>query len=232
VYANGGAYGGLYAFRGSTGVETWFAGLAQYDLWTPAVDATYAYAHTGYEWVAIDRTAGERAFTVPNTSFNWIGYSLNIAPVIDAPGSILVVDGVYDYDTTSVQHANHLIRYSVAARGEQWAVSGRFVSNPAAAAGHVYALNAAGNRLEAYDASSGALLWHWSPADPDDIIPIGNVVVTDNLVFVSTSTTTYSVNLATHQSVWSVPHAGDLALSSNGVLYIVGPQRIDAYDLF
>lgn len=230
VYANGGYYGGMYAFRGSTGVEIWFAGLAQYDLWTPAIDDDYAYAHTGYEWVALDRTAGDRTFTVPNTTFNWRGYSLNIAPVIDAAGSNLVVDGVYDFDP-GVQHANHLIRYSVLARGELWTVNGRFLSNPAAAAGRAYVLNAAGNRLEAYDTSNGALLWHWGPADPDDIIPVGNIVVTDNLVFFSTGTTTYAIDVDTHQSRWSAPHAGDLALSSNGVLYIVAPQRIDAYDL-
>jgi outer membrane protein assembly factor BamB len=228
VYTNGGYYGGMYAFKGTSGVVRWFVGLAQYDLWSPAVDGTHAYAHTGYEWVALDRLTGARNFTVQNPTFNWRGYALNIAPVIDTADSMLVVDGVYEYDT---QHDNHLIRYNRSTQGELWRVNGRFPSNPATARGRVYVLNAASNALEAYDQASGTLLWSWHPTQPGETMPIGNIVVTDNLVFLSTTTTTYAIHVDSHDAVWNVAGRGHLAMSSNTVLYVVAPTRIDAYRL-
>jgi hypothetical protein len=117
VYANGGTYGGLFAYRADTGVARWHAYLEQYDMWTPAIDDTYAYAYAGYEFVAIRRTTGVREFSVRNQAFGSGRSSLNIAPVIAAPDAILVVDGVFDY-----AHDNHLIRYSVAGRNEVWRV--------------------------------------------------------------------------------------------------------------
>jgi outer membrane protein assembly factor BamB len=35
------------------------------------------------------------------------------------------------------------------------------------------------------------------------------------------NTTVYAIDTTTHQSAWSVPTSGYLALSENGVLYIV-----------
>jgi outer membrane protein assembly factor BamB len=46
-------------------------------------------------------------------------------------------------------------------------------------------------------------------------------VVTKNLFFVSTGNATYAVDIATRKNVWSYPAGGSLALSSQGVLYIV-----------
>jgi outer membrane protein assembly factor BamB len=226
VYANGGAYGGLFAYRALTGVARWNANLEQYDLWTPAVDETYAYAYAGYEFVAIRRTDGARELSVRNEAFGGGTYSMNSAPVIAAPDTILVVDGVSDHP-----HDNHLIRYSVAGRNEVWRVQQRFMSNPVVAAGQIYIVNAVGNSLEARDLSTGAHVWSWTPPNASDIIPDGNLIVTDNLVFVSTATGTFAIDIASRRDVWSTPRTGHLALSSNGVLYIVARTRIDAYDL-
>jgi outer membrane protein assembly factor BamB len=51
------------------------------------------------------------------------------------------------------------------------------------------------------------------------------VVVTKNLAFVSTNRAVYAIDLATHQPVWSYPVAGMLAVSGNGMLYIVEGSR-------
>ena len=227
IYTNGGYYGGMYAFTGHSGVMRWFAELAQYDLWSPAVDDAHAYVHTGNEWVAVNHATGIQSFAVPSSTFNWRGYSLNIAPVIDTPDTLVVVDGVYDH-SAGTRHDNHLIRYSISGRSELWRVNGSFASNPATSNGRIYVLNTAPDGLDVYDAASGAKLWSW--AAPEDI-PTGNLVVTDNLVFARTRAATYAIDVATRQHVWSTPRTGHLALSSNGVLYIVAPERIDAYEL-
>jgi len=50
---------------------------------------------------------------------------------------------------------------------------------------------------------------------------VGDVLLTNNLVFLSTNTTIYAIDTTTHQSVWSMPTSGYLALSEYGVLYVV-----------
>ena len=96
----------------------------------------------------------------------------------------------------------------------------------------MYVLNAAGNQLEARDLATGALQWTWVVGNAQESLPVGNVVVTDNLVFLSTNVATYAIDLGTHQTVWSTPYVGSLAISSNRVLYIVAPTTIRAYSLF
>ena len=216
-----------YKITVTSGAQQWFAALQQYDLWTPAVDDNYAYAYTGYAFAAIDRRTGERVATIANSSFNWWGYSLNIAPVLPGDGSVVLVDGIFDFGSA---HNNHLIRYNADAGSEWWRVDGNFASNPLVASGKVYVLNASSNRLEARDIATGTLLWTWVVAGAQESLPIGNLILTDNLIFLCT--TTYAIDLTTHQTVWSTPRTGDLAMSSNRVLYIVSPGRIDAYNLF
>jgi outer membrane protein assembly factor BamB len=228
VFTNGGTYGGMYSFRGIDGTRRWFAHLQQYDLWTPAVDERYAYAHTGYELAIVDRRNGARVASIPNTSFNWRGYALNIAPVLPGDGSVLVVDGIYNFESP---HNNGLIRYDVETRTESWRIGGSFVSNPVVAAGRVYALDSVANRLEARDVSTGALLWSWVVPDAQESLPVGNMIVTNNLIFLCTTAATYAIDLNTRAVVWREPKVGHLALSSNKVLYIVAPRRIDAFDL-
>jgi outer membrane protein assembly factor BamB len=50
LYMDGGTYGGMYSFNGATGAQNWFAPLAQFDEWTPAVDAKYAYSYLGGDY--------------------------------------------------------------------------------------------------------------------------------------------------------------------------------------
>ena len=46
--------------------------------------------------------------------------------------------------------------------------------------------------------------------------------------FISTNLSTYAVDLTTHKTVWSYPVTGNLALSSNGVLYLEGINTLTA----
>jgi outer membrane protein assembly factor BamB len=46
------------------------------------------------------------------------------------------------------------------------------------------------------------------------------MIVTDNLIFVSTEFTTYAVDLVSQTEVWSYQAGGHLALSNDGILFI------------
>lgn len=54
------------------------------------------------------------------------------------------------------------------------------------------------------------------------------VLLAKNSAFVSTNLSTYAVDLMTHKAVWSYPVIGNLALSSNGVLYLQGVNTLTA----
>lgn len=227
VYNNGGYYGGMNVFYASSGANKLFttAGLSQYDQWTPALDGSYAFAYTGYKFSAINRVDGSLAFSVADNEFDWRGYSINTAPVVTGNGGVLVVNG-------RPWNNNSVIRYSIAAKNESWRVNGPFMTDPVVAMGKFYIANSVGNRLEARDESTGTSLWNWQPPAGETLYT-GNLLLTSNLVFVATNSATYAVDLVSHQTVWSVPRSGHLAMSSNRVLYIVDPAgRIDAYNLF
>lgn len=58
-----------------------------------------------------------------------------------------------------------------------------------------------------------------------------DVLLTRNLVFVSTASTTNAIDRTSHAAVWSYKAAGRLALSANGILYVKGKSRIVAINL-
>jgi outer membrane protein assembly factor BamB len=59
----------------------------------------------------------------------------------------------------------------------------------------------------------------------------GEPVVTKNLLFVSTNSATYAIDLRTHKPVWSYPFAGRLALTRSGILYIQNEEALVALNL-
>jgi len=97
-----------------------------------------------------------------------------------------------------------------------------FEGTAAIAGTTVYALNQGQVQLEARDESTGQVLWTWHPLWQDETgFPSKNLVVTNNLVFLSTNERTYAIDTTTHQIAWIYPYlAKHLAISANGVLYI------------
>ncbi|MBS1134386.1 MAG: hypothetical protein H6R02_1527 [Burkholderiaceae bacterium] len=218
VYTNGGSYGGLLSFKVSDGTLNWFnSGLLQIDQWTPAIDATHAYAFIGGTFFAVDRTTGATSYSITDTSWSFGSYSQFSAPVL---GSVNTVIGI---NTRPIIGQNRLINFDTANRTIRWSVPGNFVSEPAVANGVIYVAN--GKQLEARRETDGTLLWSWVPSESSSQ-PFGNgnhpsnVIATDNLVFVSTTANTYAIDIASRSKVWSFARAGKLALSRNGVLYI------------
>jgi hypothetical protein len=222
VYTNGGYYGGLVAFNKANGTTAWFSTLSQYDQWTPAVDANYLYAYLGESCggcanaglTVLDKTTGAVVKSIPDSLFSWSGWSINGAPIIGSNGSVIMVNGPANFG------GNRLISFDVANGVIAWAVSGAYQGNPAVANGVVYATTKSPFRLEARRESDGALLWTWTPSDLGAAGFYGNVIVTDNLVFLSTDKKVHAISLASHASVWTYPQPGELAISANGVLYI------------
>jgi hypothetical protein len=214
VYTDGGEYGGMYAFDGTSGVQDFFANEAQYDYWTPAVDANYAYTYTGGTLNWVNNTTGASVGSIADPTWQWAGYSMHGAPVLGGANSVIAIN-------VGNPHANSLIDFNTSTKTVSWSAAGPYAGNPAYASGKIYAINKAPIRLEARSEADGTLQWSWSPPTSSETGFVGDVLVTNNLVFLSTNTTVYAIDTTTHQGVWSAPTSGYLALSENGVLYIV-----------
>lgn len=221
VYTNGGSYGGMLSFRVADGTLNWFNGsLLQFDQWTPAVDATHAYAFIGGRFFALDRVSGATIYSIVDANWSFGGYQQMSTPILAGAGTVI---GINSRPLSGPVRPVHLINFDTVNRSIRWSLAGTFVSEPAVAKGVIYVAN--GTQLEARSQADGSLLWSWTPNERN-AEPFGNgsqpsnVIVTDNLLFVSTVSSTYAIDLARRNVVWSFPRGGQLALSRSGILYI------------
>lgn len=228
VYTNAGTYGGLYGFT-TTGQQLFFDYEAQTSLWTPAVDANGVYTYTGILQVS-DPVTGAVTHSIADPTFTNYTYVIGGSPVIGAPGSIFVAN----YENSVLNGGgigNTLLNFRVSSNSIAWQIPGDYPSTPAYYNGRVYAGNNNPVQLEIREESDGKLLWSWVPPQAGDVGFISEVLLTKNLVFVSTNLATYAVDLTTHETVWSMPLVGKLSLSSNGVFYIQAANQISAFNV-
>lgn len=227
VLTNGGYAGGINAFSTTDGTSTWFTNLHQYDEWTPAVDTDYIYAYLGESCGGcnnaglsiVNKTDGTVAATIIDPDFDWSGWSIKGAPMVGSSDSVFMINGVNQYVT------NRFIRFNInksdiGQSNINWSIAGYYTGQPAQAKGVVYVANNNPYQLEARDEVNGNLLWSWQPAEQGETSFTGNIVVTNNLVFVSTNKNVHAIDISSHNSVWKYWNPGELAISANGILYI------------
>jgi putative Ig domain-containing protein/putative pyrroloquinoline-quinone binding quinoprotein len=228
VYTNAGTYGGLYAFNFS-GQPLFFAGLAQQSEWTPAVDDSRVYSYTG-SLAVHDAQTGAVLANIPDPTYQNFVYRINGSAVLGAPGSVFAAA----YENAYLNGGgigNTLSKFDVNNQTIPWKVAGVFPRTPAYHSGVVYAVNNNPLRLEARAEGDGSVLWFWTPPQAGDYGFNSEVLVTDSMIFVATNLATYGIDRATHQTVWSYPFTGRLALSQNGVLYIQGAGPLVAINV-
>jgi outer membrane protein assembly factor BamB len=220
VYTNAGT--GLYAFT-SSGAPMFKIMLAQAAMWSPAVDGTAVYAYTGASLTVFDRKTGAQLRKIWDTSFTNYTYDVGGSAVLGSPGVAFAAA----YDNAFLNGGtmgNQLLKFNTNQESIEWRINGNYPVTPAYSGGVLYAPNTNPYRLEARSESDGALRWSWTPPQAGEK-GWREPVVTNNLLFVSTDSSTYAVDLRTHKTVWSYPAGGRLALTRSGILYI---QNTDA----
>ena len=203
VFMAGGYYDGMYSFNATSGKQQWFFGTTQYDQWTPAVEGDQVFAYTESGLQVVDAPRGVLSYTIKDPGFVWRGWSMNTAPVLGGSRNVLAIQG---YRLLSFDLANQRIG---------WSLKASFTGNVTVADGVLYVFNS--GKVEARAESDGALLWTWGPPEGQ---PQGTTLVTDNLLFVSTASNTYAVDLTTGMHVWTYPAGGYLAMGKDGILFI------------
>jgi PQQ-like domain/Putative Ig domain len=222
IYTNAGTYGGLFGFD-PTGRQLFFANMPQQSLWTPAVDANAVYTYTGDALRVLDPVTGVVRTTILDPTFSNYIYVINGSAVLGDSGYVFAAN----YANVILNGGgigNTLLAFNVPLNTVAWKIAGDYPSTPAYNAGVLYATNNNPVRLEALSESDGTLLWSWVPPQAGDTEFYSETLLTRNLIFVSTNLATYAIDSSTHQTVWSYPLTGKLALSQNGILYIEGRQ--------
>jgi outer membrane protein assembly factor BamB len=208
VYLAGGYYGGMYRFDANTGQSVWFFQTNQYDWWTPALRDTVVYTFTGSnspKVTANRASSGALLYEIPDSTFIWNGWSMYTAPVLGGTNDILATQNT------------RLVTFDLATHGVRWQRIDQFRGTVSVAGSSLYVVN--GDRVEARSETDGALLWAWQvPARTGTLG--GTFALTDNLLFASTESHTYALDLQGRTAVWSYPAGGRLSISSQGILYI------------
>ena len=208
VYLAGGHYGGMYRFNAVTGESVWFFQTNQYDGWTPALRDSLVYTYTGSyapKITANNASTGALLYEIPDSSFAWNGWTMNTAPVLGGADNLLAV------------HDSRLVTFDLVAHTVRWERRDSYAGMVSVWNGVLYVVD--GNRIEARSETDGALLWDWDvPAGNGALLPA--LALTDNLLFVSTASRTYALDLQARTAVWRYPVAGRLSISSQGILYI------------
>jgi len=116
----------------------------------------------------------------------------------------------------------------------KWDQGGSYLGMPVVAKGVVYGFS--GTVVAARRETDGSLLWSWQPPLPYTVAQPAStqsIALTNNLLFVSLNGyqngqpgVTVAIDLASHLTVWTYPLAGDLALSSQGYLFISGGGKV------
>jgi outer membrane protein assembly factor BamB len=220
--------GGIYEFSTADGSQNWTAMSNVSDQSTPAMDATRLYAYGAVYGTpalhVLDRATGATVFNISDPfSSTYTSYDMFSAPMLGAMNDALAFSGSAFSGraaSSSEQYESRvLVSYDLQNANVRWRSANAYLTHPAIANGVVYAARNSPATLDAMSEASGQVLWSWTPPTGDTSFH-RNILVTHNLVFVSTDQHIYAIDLATHQAVWNIPKSGTLALSRNGMLLI------------
>ena len=235
VYVNAGYYGGVvYAFDVAGGAAAWNASAGTYGMNTPAADDAFVYAYNGGTLNVLDASDGALSSSIGPHPYG-IQTDYYGTPMLGSADHVLTSSG-----TSYVAGASRqLLDFSVAEGAVRWMSIALYTGEPAVAKGVVYATSNETHSFDALDETTGSVLWSWKPAESNAQF-IGNVVVTDNVAFVSTATRIHAISLRHRRAVWSAPTPGTMSLGANRMLFVSSPStsypspgnaRITAYKL-
>lgn len=209
------------------GTLNWMKPASAYDVTTPAADDTYVYQYGsagGTGTLSVFNLADGTPVASINDPFfpGSPGYSEFAAPMLGSNHNVIAFSGggfSGRAASNSEQYQSRvLVNYDVSKKAIAWRTSAAYLTHPALGNGVMYA--ATPMQLDAINEADGQVMWSW-PRPSTDTGFHRNIVLTDNLVFISTDRAVYAIDLKSHLPVWSYTQGGgNLAISGSGILYI------------
>ena len=205
VYINGGTYGGAYSFHKDSGIQQWFSSAFwQFDEWTPAVGEHQVFGYTYGILSVVNRNTGIMEYEISDPSYSWHGYSVGIAPVLGG------------FDTLIVSNNNFITVFDLLNQDVLWTKVLDFTGQISVSNGVIFSKSQSGT-IYALNEINGDTLWTWEPPIRD---LVGNIIVTNSHLIVSTSRSTYFVNLVTKDIDYRVDTVGEKVLTNQQKLVI------------
>lgn len=226
VYGTTGSGGGdMYSYAQSNGDLTWkaYPSKGTWGFETPAVDQDYIYYNSGSSLEIMNRSDGSLYASIDDPLGSWNGYDYYGSSIIGNSGLVMSLSG--NMSTGMAMSSSEpwggriLTAYDIPTKSIKWRTNNAYLSSPAYAKGVIYATRNGPERLDAISEVDGTILWSWVPPGTDTGFR-RNIIVTNNLVFVSTDTNLYAIDLITHQKVWSIANPGLIAISPDFKMYI------------
>jgi hypothetical protein len=235
LYMSAGYYGSVvYGFDYTT--RTGWGAEVKGSIWdgeTPAVDDDTVYYYSGNALEMIDRRTGEQKASLSDPFFQNSFYSYYGAPILGTTGNVMAYSSQRSASTPSI-----LVNWSIAGKAYVWRSAATYSTAPAVGGGRVYLSRADPGELNALDEATGRVAWSWTAPSGERMI--GNTILTDTLVFVSTDKAIYAIPVQgdTHVPAWSAAGGGEMALSADGTLIVTRqgtdygyPRALAAYRL-
>lgn len=202
----------------------------RYIGWTPALNSSHIFTNLHGQFKVFAKADGALQYTLdvpgPRSGALHTSHELNQAPVLaDSQSAVLLdrraSDGSARENTISV--------IDLERRAIRWQVNGAFVQHPVAAKGVVYAGNHKTGQVEARDLQTGKLLWGWKLAENQESGFGPNLIVLNNALLVAGKDKTWALDSKDGRVLWSYPIGGQLAISAQGLLYILGQREGGMY---
>jgi outer membrane protein assembly factor BamB len=217
-YTQGSSGGAVYKYSLPSGASAWTSAGVYSDHYvnqTPAVDKDYVYYSDNSGLLIYDKMTGALVADVAGPVYSPTVLQYPVAPVIASSGHVLINEGQNGARIAAVDPVTKTFvwRSGTSYSFQQPVVSGSTV--------YVVYTGASFNRIHALSDVDGSLLWSWGIPLSDLTPLIGNLIVCDNLLFVSSEQNVYAIDLKTHQTVWTYPAYGSLSISPGYVLHVV-----------
>ncbi len=236
IYISAGYYGNVvYGYDLNGDAELWTGNGSAGHTWdgeAPAADSRYVYYYSGNLDV-FDRLTGERVKSITDPFWQWNGYSYGGTPMLGSDNHVIAYSG-NGMGTYAISFP--LVDYDIAAGAYRWRTANGYSVIPAVANGVVYAASNQTSQFDAIDEQTGKIQWSWPRPAGEQFV--GNIVVTDTLVFLSTDAAVYAIATdGTHQTKWTAKTPGTLAVTPSAKLIITpiqgtsSPMKVTAYSL-
>jgi uncharacterized repeat protein (TIGR01451 family) len=203
IWVQGGKFSGMYGFN-TNGTELFFYnGLQQYDGWTPSWYQGVVYTWVGAQFRAHDPLTGN------------VLWMLTFPHPFPNDATVSAIDGGRAF----VETQTNLIAIDLSAQTNVWMVNTNLKGSATIAKGIVYAI--IGDSVEAFSGQDGTSLGLYEATN--DLAIDYQAIVTDDSLFVASSSSTYIFDLASHELIQTISYGGKLSIA-NGWLYIAGPD--------
>ncbi len=211
VYSNNGYYGGISKYASADVKLAWHGQSTASHGWSPSADGRFVYSYSTPDNIlrVFDAANGSAAYSIGEPYPYSTSFSSSAVVLTDTQQAIV--------------GGGNLTAFDLNGHKRSWIQNAGATGTPAYGNGTIYALGANGGSLEARAPATGNLLWSVA-------IPEGgyytNVIVTRNLAFVSSGSSTKAIDLAAKKIVWTYPMGGSLAISARGVLYVLNASSV------